>query len=70
MYSALHKHFVSASHDVARTSSERCMYEGFGEKLSSKDFIKNLGLMFDALEELKDLSEALQKQRHQSVRSD
>lgn len=60
MYSALHKHFISASQDVARTSSERCMYEGLGEKLSSADFIKNLGHMFDALEELKDLSEALQ----------
>ena len=60
MYNALHKHNISASLDVARTSSERCMYEGLGEKLSSADFIENLGLMFDALEERKDLSEALQ----------
>lgn len=45
---------------MARTFLDTCTYEGLSEKLSSADFIKNLGLMFDAAEELKDLSEELQ----------
>lgn len=43
-----------------RNSSERYIYEGLAAKLSSTAFVKNLGLMMDTLEELKDLSEALQ----------
>jgi len=39
---------------------ERSQFTGLANKLSSVPFLLNLGLMFDALEELKDLSEALQ----------
>lgn len=60
MYGALHLHFISAGKDTSRTSAERCMYDGLAAKLSSEGFVVNLGLMLDALEELKDLSEALQ----------
>ncbi|XP_033981881.1 E3 SUMO-protein ligase KIAA1586-like [Trematomus bernacchii] len=60
MYAALYHHLTSASVDVNRSSNDRCMYEGLAAKLTSVAFVKNLGLMMDALEELKDLSEALQ----------
>lgn len=60
MYAALYQHLTEASRDAGRTSTERCMYEGLARKLRSVAFLKNLGLMMDALEELKDLSEALQ----------
>ena len=36
------------------------MYQGLATKLNSVGFVKNLGLLMDALKELKDLSEALQ----------
>ena len=60
MYAALHSHLTAAGQDVNRTSSERSMYSGLAVKLSLDAFLRNLGLMMDALEELKDLSEALQ----------
>ncbi|KAF3833310.1 hypothetical protein F7725_026975 [Dissostichus mawsoni] len=60
MYAALYHHLTSASVDVTRSSNDRCMYEGLAAKLTSVASVKNLGLMVDALEELKDLSEALQ----------
>ncbi|XP_077087102.1 E3 SUMO-protein ligase KIAA1586-like [Siphateles boraxobius] len=53
-------HFFSAGNDTSRTSAEICMHDGLAAKLSSEGFVVNLGLMLDALEELKDLSEALQ----------
>ncbi|KAF3835658.1 hypothetical protein F7725_028216 [Dissostichus mawsoni] len=55
MYAALYHHLTSASVDVNRSSNDRCMYEGLAAKLTSVAFVKNLGLMMDALEELKDL---------------
>ncbi|ROL46651.1 E3 SUMO-protein ligase KIAA1586 [Anabarilius grahami] len=60
MYAALYNHLTAASRDVRRNSSERRMYDGLAAKLSSVAFVKNFGLMMDALEELKNLSEALQ----------
>ena len=59
-YAALHVHFVTASMDQSREAKERAMFAGLARKLSSQVFVKNLALMLDALEELKDLSEALQ----------
>jgi len=56
----MYQHFISAGKDTSRTSAERCVYDGLAAKLSSEGFIVNLGLILDALEELKDLSEALQ----------
>lgn len=60
MYAALYNHLTAASKEVNQNSNERCIYEGLAAKFSSVAFVKNLRLMMDTLEELKDLSEALQ----------
>jgi len=59
-YSSLYGHFTSASEDVRLDSKERAQFNGLAKKLASVQFLLNLALMLDALEELKDLSEALQ----------
>ena len=56
MMAAWHQHFMNASKDATRSSVDKSMYQGLATKLSSADFILNIGLMFDTLEELKDLS--------------
>ena len=60
-YSALYAHFTSAAVDYSRDSSQRRMYRGLADSLASEQFILNLGLMMDALEELTNVSEALQR---------
>lgn len=59
-YSALYKHFHNASQDESRDSTDKTKFQGLARKLSSSEFLRNLGLLCDALEELKELSEALQ----------
>jgi hypothetical protein len=59
-YAALHKHFSEASLDHGLDSKERSVFAGLAKKLSSPVFLLNLCLMYDALEELADLSESLQ----------
>jgi len=51
---------MSASSDQKLDSKERAQYKGMANKLSSTAFLLNLALMFDALEELSELSESLQ----------
>jgi len=60
-YSALHKHFCAKADDTCADGREKAKFAGFAKKLANPIFIKNLGLMYDALEELSDLSLALQK---------
>ncbi|XP_078509084.1 E3 SUMO-protein ligase KIAA1586-like [Lissotriton helveticus] len=60
-YPALYKHVTSAAVDASRDSSNRNMYTGLGRRLSSIQFVANLGLMYDALQELSELSLELQK---------
>ena len=60
MHKALYAHFQNASQDKERSGNERVLFQGLSNKLSSGEFLKNMGLMLDALEELKDLSESLQ----------
>lgn len=60
-FPALHSHFKEASTDVLRTDTERRKYSGLATRLSSKQFVQNLGLMFDALTELADLSLEVQR---------
>lgn len=60
-YAALYQHFVSASKDPKRDSRERSVYSGLAERLSCRHFVTNLALMFDALQELSELSRELQK---------
>lgn len=60
-YAALHSHFVQKASDMSNDSKERSKFSGMAKKLESPVFLQNLGLMYDALEELSDLSLALQK---------
>lgn len=59
-YPALHKHFSNASADPKRSSTERCMFSGLQNRLSNVTFVHNLGVMYDALEELAEFSLSLQ----------
>jgi hypothetical protein len=60
-YLALYTHFQQKSGDKSLDSNERAKFSGMASKLANPSFIKNLGLIYDALEELADLSLALQK---------
>lgn len=60
-YEALFAHFTSKLDSTSLDSRERAKFSGMIKKLQNPIFIQNLGLMFDALEELSDLSLALQK---------
>jgi uncharacterized protein YfbU (UPF0304 family) len=60
-YEALHSHFANKSVDNSLDSMERSKFLGLSKKLENPVFVKNLGLMLDALQELSDLSLALQR---------
>ena len=60
MHNALYSCLCRASEDTECNSNDGSMFEGLATKLSSDDFIKNMHLMPDALEVLKDSSESLQ----------
>ena len=60
-YPALHEHFIRKSTDATLDGREKSKFAGLAKKLASPVFVKNLGLMLDALEELDDLSLALQR---------
>ncbi|KAK0134200.1 E3 SUMO-protein ligase KIAA1586 [Merluccius polli] len=59
---ALHRHFTQAAQDPSRDSTTRESYNRLAKRLSSHAFVTNLGLMYDALQELSELSLELQKQ--------
>ena len=60
-YKALYEHFSRKAADASLGSRERSKFQGLAKKLESPVFIKNLGMMHDALEELSDLYMSLQK---------
>jgi hypothetical protein len=60
-YLALYAHFRNKADDRSLDGKERSKFSGMASKLANPSFIKNLGLLYDALEELGDLSLALQK---------
>lgn len=60
-YEALHSHFVLKSGETSLDCKERSKFSGLARKFENAVFVKNLGLMMDALEELSHLSLALQK---------
>ncbi|KAL4121433.1 hypothetical protein QTP88_013947 [Uroleucon formosanum] len=60
-YVALHKHFQESSIDNERDGKERSKYLGLNNMLTSKDFVFNIGMLYDVLNELSDLSLQLQK---------
>jgi len=60
-YVALHKHFQESSINNERDGKERSKYLGLNNMLTSKDFVFNLGMLYNILNELSDLSLQLQK---------
>jgi hypothetical protein len=50
------EHFEEAKNDPMRDKKERCICEGFQRKIMSIHFTVNLGLMYDALQELLEVS--------------
>lgn len=60
-YPALYKHFKTATEDPTRDDTAKQTYSGLAMRISSHAFVNNLGIMFDALQELSELSLELQK---------
>jgi hypothetical protein len=60
-YEALMCHFTNAKDDCSRDNKNRSMYEGLLKKITTVEFVLDLGLMCDALQELSELSLELQK---------
>jgi len=59
-YEALYKHFSSAAIDVDRLPKMKAKYRGLKATLQSTNFVLNLGILYDVLEELSSLSLKLQ----------
>ena len=51
-YEALYKHFTQKADDTSLDSKERSKFAGLGKKFTNPIFVKYLGLVMDALEEL------------------
>ena len=59
-FPALAQHFDKASNDETRQSTEKARFRGILSKFCTINFVKNLALMADVLNELTNLSETLQ----------
>ncbi|XP_051793984.1 E3 SUMO-protein ligase KIAA1586-like [Acanthochromis polyacanthus] len=59
-YEALNRHFENAAGDQTRNTKERQTYRGLAHCLQSQEFLHDLGLMYDVLSELSNLSQQLQ----------
>ncbi|KAF3844474.1 hypothetical protein F7725_007637 [Dissostichus mawsoni] len=62
--------FENAAGDQTRSSKERQTYRGLARRMQSKEFLCDLGLMFDALSELANLSQQLQAHSVTLLRAD
>jgi hypothetical protein len=69
-YSALITHFKEAAIDTQRKTSESRKYTGLFQSIDSNEFVKDLGLMHDVLEELTNLSLQLQERFCTVTRAD
>jgi hypothetical protein len=69
-YSALATRFEEAAIDTQRTANERKTYTGLFQRTESIEFVKDVGLMHDVLEELTNLSVQLQKRFCTLTRAD
>lgn len=58
-FSSLHQHFLKAAADQKRDARDGAKYAGLNNILTSCSFVKNLGVMLDALAELSDFSRQL-----------
>ena len=59
-YPVLYSHFCKSACDPDFGSKARAEYSGLTKQLASSTFLRNLALMYDALQEIADLSESLQ----------
>ncbi|XP_039658030.1 E3 SUMO-protein ligase KIAA1586-like isoform X1 [Perca fluviatilis] len=69
-YEVLNRHFENAAGDETRNSKERQTYRGLAHRMQSKEFLCDLGLMYDALSELANLSQQLQAHSITLLRAD
>ncbi|XP_027132754.1 E3 SUMO-protein ligase KIAA1586-like [Larimichthys crocea] len=69
-YRALHHHFSAASVDCTRDENEKAMYRGLMTKMETQEFLCDLGLMYDTLEEISHLSLTLQERGMTLTRAD
>jgi hypothetical protein len=60
-YEALVSHFTNVKDDCSGDKKDRSMYEGLLKKITTVEFVLDLGLMCDTLQELFELSLELQK---------
>ena len=60
-FSASAQHFQNASKDETRQSTEKARFQGLLSKLCTTSFVKNLALMADVLNELKNLGSAIER---------
>jgi hypothetical protein len=60
-YEALVRHFTNSRDDCSRDKKDRSMYEVLLKKITTVEFVLDLGLMCDTLQELSELSLELQK---------
>lgn len=47
-YEALYNHLAEAASDTSRTQRERAQYAGLKTKISTNEFVLNLGVLRDA----------------------
>jgi hypothetical protein len=69
-YSALVTHFKEVAIDKQRTANEREKYTGHFQRVEYIEFVKDLGLMHDVLEEPTNLSLQLQERFFTITRAD
>ena len=69
-YEVLVRHFEEAKLDPTRYKKDQCTYEGLQRKITSTEFVLDLGLMCDALQELSELSLDLQEHNMDLYRAD
>jgi len=69
-YAVLVQHFEEAKLDPTRDKKDQCTYEGLQRKITSTEFVLDLGLMCDALQELSELSLDLQERNMDLYRAD
>lgn len=62
-YKPIVQHFIQASQDSKREAKECSKYHSLHKIMTSIEFLKNLGVVYDALVELSDLSLLLQRRK-------
>lgn len=62
-YPSLYEHFIQCSTDNKRDAKEKATFSGLAKNLATSTFVLNLGIMYDALEELSSLSQELQNRQ-------